>query len=378
VDARLRILLCLLLALAACDSGESGGEGAAPGPPVGAQARGPDSGPSTTLELSAEQQKRIQLTFATVDERLFPRQVRTTGVIDVDLRHSVRLTARIAGRIREVVAFPGEQVSVDQLLATLESPEYVAAQSEALLVARRLPALLDQEDAPERSRRLIEAARARLASLGAAPRDVVRTLEYGEVSDVLRVRSPLAGDVVTSKVEPGAAVEVGQELFWIADTRHLWVSLDLFAEDLATASIGSPIQLRVAAYPERTFGGHLGRIGSLVDEQSRTVKAQGEVDNRDRLLKPGMFAEVVVVDDSHSVRSLAVPESSVQTLGDHSVVFVQDAPGIFSAREVEIQRVRDGFVAITGQLSAGAIVAAQGSFFLKSELEKGSFGGDAD
>jgi multidrug efflux pump subunit AcrA (membrane-fusion protein) len=76
--------------------------------------------------------------------------------------------------------------------------------------------------------------------------------------------------------------------------------------------------------------------------------------------------------------AVAVPEAAVQTLDERTVVFVPAGDFRFRAVPVGVgERQPDGTVVLTTGLRAGQRVVAEGSFYLKSELEKESFGGDS-
>jgi multidrug efflux pump subunit AcrA (membrane-fusion protein) len=111
-------------------------------------------------------------------------------------------------------------------------------------------------------------------------------------------------------------------------------------------------------------------------EETRTLEARVELDNKAGLLKPGMYVTAHIADneDEHAKEMIAVPLSSLQRLGEVPVVFVVKAPGVYERRAVTLgQRYGDWQEVLVG-LEAGEMVVTEGSFTLKSELLRSQMG----
>jgi len=126
------------------------------------------------------------------------------------------------------------------------------------------------------------------------------------------------------------------------------------------------------AYPGKEFEGEIVFISPRVDVKTRTIKIRVNVENKDHLLKFGMFVtgKIVVTSDKEI---LVVPEGALATLNDTTVVFVPMGEDEFAVRSVVTGRTSGGLTEIRQGLSEGERVVTHGSFQLKSELLKGSF-----
>ncbi|HEY0710102.1 MAG TPA: efflux RND transporter periplasmic adaptor subunit, partial [Polyangia bacterium] len=123
--------------------------------------------------------------------------------------------------------------------------------------------------------------------------------------------------------------------------------------------------------------------GDVVEEKTRAVEVRVVVSNRDRALKPGMFATAEIASGAgHAVRDggaveampLVVPTDAVQQVGNEQVVFVAESPTRFKAIEVKLGRRSAAEAEILGGLTDGRQVVIKGAFVLKSELSKESMG----
>jgi Cu(I)/Ag(I) efflux system membrane fusion protein len=111
-----------------------------------------------------------------------------------------------------------------------------------------------------------------------------------------------------------------------------------------------------------------------VDEATRTTKVRFEYDNRDLILKPGMYATVeLALDMGHG---LAVPEDAVIDTGQRKIVFVAHGGGHFEPREIRLGNKVDNFYPVLSGLAENELVATSAQFLLDSESRlKAAVGG---
>jgi multidrug efflux pump subunit AcrA (membrane-fusion protein) len=131
--------------------------------------------------------------------------------------------------------------------------------------------------------------------------------------------------------------------------------------------------VRVQAYPERSFMGRLDLLGRAMDPATRTVKARIALDDPERLLRPGMFAQVEL-EIGPDRPALAVPASAVLSDEGREFVFVR-----YDAEYCVRRPVRSGsrwgdLVEIAEGLAPGQTVIAEGSFLLKSDVLRSKMG----
>jgi cobalt-zinc-cadmium efflux system membrane fusion protein len=313
------------------------------------------------------------------------RSLRTTGRLAWDEDRTSRVYAPVAGRVRRLLAQPGQKVLRGSPLAALESADYGQAQADANRARTDLAAAernyqrqrelfehqaaarkdLDAAEA-DRDRGRVESERTarRLASLGGG---------LGTVDQQFVLRSPVAGTVVDRVINPGLEVRTDAQtpLFVVSDPTHLWVFLDITERDMARARPGAGLVLRSNAYPERVFHGRLDLLGDTLDPATRTVKARGSLPNPDRLLKAEMYVDVEVADPAQPP-ALEVPSAAVVSSGKRSYVFVEEGRGRFQRRPVEPGPERAGRTLILAGLNAGQRVVVDGSLLLETLLESKS------
>ena len=368
----------LAVAISAC-----AGAGETPEGPAEASAT-PD-GVVTLDSLAAVSVGLDVVEVITVDEATLA----VTGTVLYDQNRVSRVGPRVGGRVVRIEHDLGDQVSEGAPLAVLESPElgeveanHARAQADLKLAQEsfeREQGLFEKgiSSRKEMLEAQTELERARAALGAASARHHILDPEDSVSADGLyTVVAPIAGTVVTRDLVLGQIVGPDDALFTVADLRTLWLILDVYDHDLARLGEGLAAEVRVAAFPQRSFRGRLTYVGQVVDSITRTVKARVVVDNPDRSLRPGMFATALIrgLDAGGAV---AVPQASVQRLDDRTVVFVPVGQGRYAVRDVVTNGpLGDGLVTVLEGLAPGEQVVSEGSFYLKSELLKRSFGAD--
>jgi cobalt-zinc-cadmium efflux system membrane fusion protein len=341
---------------------------------------------SDVVALDSTELRLAELEYAVI-HRLAPDTLRMTGSVTFDAARVSHIRPRVQGRVNGVTVDIGSRVRVGQTLAVLDSPELGAVQAGwfkakvsrdvALKNYQRTERLfadgivserrrLDAEAKYRQAEAALAAALQRLAALGAEPDSAA--------SSLFVLRAPLSGIVVEKHATVGEVVEPGADLFTIGDIGQLWIILDLYESDVPRVVVNSTALLTAEAYPGRHFPARVAVIGAIVDSVSRTVKVRVEIPNPDELLKPGMFARAELVLSSDTT-AIGVPRDAVQLLDGREVVFVPEGDGRFRIRPVRLGQPRaGGWIEVLDGLGLGDTVVARGSFSLKAQLQKHTFG----
>ena len=311
----------------------------------------------------------IQTAAATLRE--FRRRVTAPGELTFNARRLARVSSRASGRIERVLAVSGDRVGAGQVLAEIYSPDFLALQAEYLQAAERAKRRSGGGDEAEAraARALLEGARSRLLLVGATAAEADSLAASGTLRPLLPVRAPFAGTVIEAAALAGGHVDLGGELFRVADLSVLWADVHVREKDLAAVKTGAAVELRSQAYPGETFPGRLLLVGDMLDEGTRALPARVEVANPGGRLKAGMYVDALI-EAGGGRTVLAVPEAAVQDDGGRTVVFVETAAGEFRRREVGTGEQSAGWVEILRGLAAGEKVATSGSFLLESEMHK--------
>ncbi|MCH7834403.1 MAG: efflux RND transporter periplasmic adaptor subunit, partial [Proteobacteria bacterium] len=121
-----------------------------------------------------------------------------------------------------------------------------------------------------------------------------------------------------------------------------------------------------AGIPGKTFTGELDYIYPYAESRTRSIKVRLTFDNPELLLKPEMFAEVVIKSDKH-VDTIVIPSEAVIRSGQNERVFVVRAPGKFEPVIVKLGIQSAGRVAVLEGIEDGDEVVVSAQFLVDSE-----------
>lgn len=209
---------------------------------------------------------------------------------------------------------------------------------------------------------------------------VTVTSPDADVKNVASVplRAPVSGIITARMVSAGAGVQAGTSLFTISNISTVWVIANVPENQMPQLRVGTPAEVRVAAFGDRVISGRISYIDPQLNEETRTGRVRVEVANANESLKAGMFVEVGFQAGTGIATGseLVVPSTAVHRIGDKNVVFIpkDNESGVFEVREIEIGSAVEGYHRVTSGLKLGEKVVTKGSFTLKTQMQKGELG----
>lgn len=325
-----------------------------------------------SVVLTARQIADFGVTFGTVDMRMLQSEVRTVGTVTFDETRVSQIAPKFGGFVERLyLDYTGQPVRRGQPVLEIYSPELVAAQQE-LLLAGRLQRTMDETTVPgisAGSSDLVAAARRRLQLWDISEAQIDQVLRTGQIRRTMTLYAPSSGVVVEKKVVRGQATMPGEPLYTIADLSEVWIDVEVREADAASVRAGGGADVEFAAFPGRPFKGTVEYVYPVLQAASRTVRARVAVANSGGVLKPGMYATVLLRAPMR--RALTVPWSAVLRTGERNVVFVDMGSGRLMPHEVEIGRSAGEYTEVLSGVEPGQRVVTSAQFLLDSESNLG-------
>ncbi len=385
------------------------------------------------------QQRRIQFTSSEIIERLgiavtaakhapIAESVTASGEIGFDPTRTARLSSRVSGTLWRVEKQIGDKVKRGEVLALVDAAEVGKAKAELQQSIVNLDlksqtfanlksstgvvagkSVQEAEAAVAEAQVRMLAARQALVNLGlplpkgedsnSEPEVLTRALQFlglpdelaAEVamssssSNLLPLRAPFDGEVTERNGTQGEVVAPNKVLFVVADTRTMWLTLNVRIEDAERIQPGQRVEF--------THDGHHGQaatdtgtvtwVSPEVDHSTRMVPIRVQLPNSNERHHAHTFgtARIVLREEP---RAIVVPANAVHWEGDCYVVFVRDKNFERSEYKVfHVRKIRPGATdfalpspqtEIAAGLLPGELVATTNSGILRSELLKNNLG----
>jgi cobalt-zinc-cadmium efflux system membrane fusion protein len=318
----------LALILAGCVASGSNRNPEAEAPPPAQVERESDAG-----MVKVDHPDRFPLTTAT--QRVFAPELNVTGTVSADVSRNVPVVSLASGRVVEVRARLGDQVTKGQLLLRIQSADISSAFSDyrkavadealartqldrsKMLYDRGAIARKDLEvaqDTADKAAVDVENAKDRLRVLG---------VDTNNPSPIVDIYAPVSGVITEQNVTTAAGVKTldnSPNLFTISDLSDIWIMCDVYENDLPKVHVGEFADIHLNAYPAKVFRARIDNIGPILDPNLRTAKVRLQMPNPG-LMRIGMFVTATFHGEKGERRAV-VPATAVLHLHDRDWVYL--------------------------------------------------------
>jgi membrane fusion protein, multidrug efflux system len=312
------------------------------------------------------------------EEAAAPVHVETGEVTEIDAPVVLRLTgtlrgmkeadlaASAAGRVIRTGVERGDEVKEGAVVAQLDTSAATLSLLEAQVqvATSRTQEDINKADCARfeqlKAKGAVSAleydqstAKCRTAPLGLEAAQARQKIAAKNVGDGT-IRAPFAGIVSERYVDVGEYVQPSSKVISIAQVGELRLELTVPEASLAQVKVGAETSFTVAAYPDKTFRGSIRYVAGSVRATTRDLVAEAVVKNDDRLLRPGMFADVALAVGTEKLPS--VPLAAVFERQNKQRVFVV-AGGRLEERVVQPGAETDGRLSVRYGVKTGEKVA---------------------
>lgn len=188
------------------------------------------------------------------------------------------------------------------------------------------------------------------------------------------IRAPFDGEAGIRQVNPGQMVPAGQQIVSLQALDPIFVNFALPQQRLSELKEGLVVRVTTDAVPGHQFKGKLTAINSQVDEVTRNIQVQATLENKERLLQPGMFVTATVILPQEET-TIVIPATAISYAPFGDSVFVIEKKHdektkkdglVLRQQFIRTGETRGDFVAVTEGLKPGEQVASTGVFKLRN------------
>lgn len=228
------------------------------------------------------------------------------GILMIPPQQHATITLSMGGAVHSVSFLPGDYVRKNQVILTLENPEFIALQQTWLDAAAQTEFLekeylrqqnLASHEAASQKRMQqskaeylsmksrLDAAAAQLLILGVD----ARSLQTKGIQPYLEIKAPLNGYVTNMNVNVGKYFNVGEPVCDVIDKQAPMLQLTAYEKDLDKLNVGDRMEFHVNGMGDETFEAVLVSIDQMVDNANRSIKVYARVAHPQKDFRPGMY-----------------------------------------------------------------------------------------
>lgn len=354
---------------------------------------------SETEEKEHSEEGEITFTTQQMVEQGLQVAVASTGLVEkvsilpgklvVNTDQQAHVSPNFSGHVEQVKVALGQNVQKGQTLAVMTVPELIDQQSnlriaqanldlacqdyqrEQKLWSQGISAKQDYqraENAYRQAQIMVQSTQARLKAFGAD----------GNQHGLFSIKAPISGVISQKDIVVGENVQLADQLFVIAQLKDLWLEFNLPNQFLNQIQDGQKIQFKVNGSTEN-YSAIVQSLTSQADTQTGRLVVRAKLDQQAQVLRPNVMVNVLMSEPT-AKSALRVKKMALQTIEGEDTIFIVESEqkGQF---HLKAQKVQLGLASSDGQwlelisgLNVGQKYIAQGSFLLKSELEKDEAG----
>jgi membrane fusion protein, heavy metal efflux system len=184
------------------------------------------------------------------------------------------------------------------------------------------------------------------------------------------IKSPISGFVIERNISRDMQLrsDKADNVFTIAQITDVYISANVYENDISKIHEGQSAQISVIAYPDRIFEGKIDRLFNVLDPSTKAMKARVKLQNLDLALKPEMNGTVVIHYLIDTKKRPAIPSSAVIFDKSRYFVMVYKGRDNIETRAVEIFKQTNGTTYIASGLAEGEKVISKNPLFIYDAL----------
>lgn len=341
------------------------------------------------IQLTSQQMVEQGLKVAVASTGLVEKLTTLPGKLVVNTDQQAQISPNFSGYVEQVNVALGQSVQKGQTLAVLIVPELIDQQAnlrmaqanldlarkdyqrEQQLWSQGISAKQDYqraENAYRQAQITVQSSQARLNALGASGNNNGRFL----------IKAPISGVISKKDIVVGENVQLADQLFVIENLKDLWLEFNLPNTSNIHLQAGQILNFKTNG-SDQNYQAKVQTLNPQADLQTGRLQVRAKVTTQADVLRPNVLVNVFVTD-AQAKTALRVQKKALQQVEGKPVVFVieSEEKGLvhLKAQPIEVGvSSQDGqWLEVISGLTEGQKYIADGSFLLKSELEKDEAG----
>jgi membrane fusion protein, heavy metal efflux system len=299
-------------------------------------------------------------------------QLKLSGEIGYDENSVVKVFPNSSGQVLKVAVSFGDYVHKGQTLAIIKSADVAgnysdlaSAESDVKIAKRQYDNAKSLYESGISSQREYEEAKENFDKATAVANKIKSMIRingggHTNAGGTYTIVAPSNGYIVEKKIADGAFIrsDMADNLFTISELKNVWVWANVYETDIAKVKQGYLAQVTTLAYPDKIFIGTVDKVNDLIDPANKSLRVRITLHNDNLLLKPEMFANVVIVN-KEAKTALAIPSTAVVTDNGKNFAVVYNSNFDVKVKPIQVLKVEGNTTYIADGLEPGEKLISQ-------------------
>jgi cobalt-zinc-cadmium efflux system membrane fusion protein len=290
-------------------------------------------------------------------------ELKLTGKIIADQNKQIQVYPFVGGVVKSVSVELGDYVEKDQVLAVIRSADvadfekqFVEAKSDYESAKKSKQVAEDMYASKLMSERDYLQAK---QDFNKAEANLTKTQELQKIYSVSNssdyvVKAPIAGFIIEKNINKDMQIRAdnSQAMFTVSQLTDVWVLANVYETDIDKVKEKDTVFVTTIAYPDKIYKATIDKVYNVLDPQTRVMKIRVKLDNPDYLLKPEMYANVVVNYAEHE-SMITIASSAVVFDNSNNYVLVYGGGKNFAVKKIDLYKTIGAKAYIRSGLSEG-------------------------
>ncbi len=343
------------------------------------------------VNLTKEQVAAIKIKTGHVEKLDVNNVIKANGYLDVPPQNNAVVSPMITGYVRKINYLIGDNVKKGQVMAELESMEFIDMQQQYIELNAQMEFLKQEYERQKLLRdsnavskktflkaeveyktavSIFEGLKSKLNLLGGN----FEQLGQGKIEPHFVLRAPISGSVNKMNTMIGKHVDPSEEIFEIVNTEHVHLELSVFEQDVSKVKKGQKVWFRVSDQPGTIYEGEVFLVGKDLSVDKRSINVHVHIHGDESQLPVGMYVNASIVVEENPSNTL--PVTAVVVQGTDQFVFKMNEQSSdqvsFSKIPVHTGMESDGLIELTSLdgISTSDDIVIEGAFYLLNAFSK--------
>ncbi len=323
----------------------------------------------------------MPISLDTVKSCYIDDAITLSGEISFNENSVVKIFPRSSGQIIESKVTLGDRVQAGQVLAVIKSADVAgnyadlsSAEADVAIAKRQMDNAESLYKSGIASEKDYTEAKQNYQKALAAKQKIESVLNINTGTNATSggtysITSPINGYIVEKRVNTGNFIrqDMGENLFTISNLKTVWVWANVFEADIPKVKEGVGVQVTTLAYPNKYFTGKIDKVSEVLDPANKALRVRISLDNSDLLLKPEMFAQVLVSNQLDQ-KAICIPTKALISQNGKEYVVVYNSNSDIKIAEVDILKTTGDKTYVNSGVTEGQKVITQNQLLIFQQL----------